>query len=187
MPSAEDTATIQAHMAGVDIVAKDAEQTWGVDRLPLLVDADLRARFYRQRVKWQEALTEAWESKMLTRDQLDAVITKSAAMQRAWLALIDAASTAGHRPIGAEVWEARLKDGSVAAIVQTNAEAAKVLADGRHVNVWTLEEVANVIDALPGALGMAKHVFPGAKFVTPQAAGDRSWRHQGDQIPFGDS
>lgn len=187
MPSAEDTATIQAHMDAVDVVVRQAETEWGVDRLPMLVDADLRARFYRQRVKWQEALTEAWESKMLTRDQLDAVITKSAAMQRAWLALIDAASTAGHRPIGAEVWEARLKDGSVAAIVQTNAEAAKVLADGRHVNVWTLEEVANVIDALPGTLGMAKHVFPGAKFVTPQAAGDRSWVKTGDAIPFGDS
>lgn len=187
MPSAEDCATLQAYLDGVDTTAKNAEAEWGVDRLPGLVDPELRARFYRQRVKWQEALTAAWDAKMLTRDMLDAVAQKSAAMQRAWAALEDAASVAGHRPIGAEVWEARLKDGSVAAVVRTNAEAAKVLADGRHLSVWTLAEIANVIDALPAALGMAKTVFPGAKFVAPAVGGDRSWARHGDQIPFGDS
>lgn len=187
MPSAEDCATLQAHLDGVDQVAKEAEAEWGVDRLPVLVDVELRAKFYRQRVKWMDAMQTAWGSKMLTRDQLDAVAGKSAAMQRAWGALVDAASVAGHRPIRAEVWEARLKDGSVVALVQTNAEAAKVLADGRHVQVYTLAEVANVIDALPEAIGLAKVVFPGAKFVVPEAAGDRTWLRHGDVIPFGDS
>lgn len=185
MPSAEDCATLQAHVHGVDAVAKAAEAEWGVERLPMLVDTDLRAKFYRQGAKWEEALRAAWGAKILTRDLLDAVAAKSAAMQRAWAALIDAASVAGHRPIRPEVWEARLKDGSVAAIVQTNAEAAHVLADGRHVNVWTLAEVANVIDALPDAIGQAKTVFPGAKFVAP--ANDRSWVRNGDAIPFGDA
>jgi hypothetical protein len=187
VPSAEDCATLQAHLDGVDHVAKEAEAEWGVDRLPMLVEAELRAKFYRQREKWREAMETAWGSKMLTRDQLDAAASKSAAMQRAWRALEVAATEAGHRSIRANVWEARLKDGSVVAVVQTNAEASKVLADGRHVNVYTMAEFANVIDALPEAIGMAKTVFPGAKFVVPEAAGDRTWLRQGDAIPFGDS
>lgn len=181
MPSPDDSATITAHMQGVDQTAREMEAKWGVGRLPLLVSDDLRAKFIRQADKWADALGTAWNSAMLTRDQLDAVIGKSAAMRRAWAALDAAAEEAGHRPITPWVWEAVLADGSVAAIVQTDAEAGKVIAEGRHVTVWTMREVANVIDAL-GVIKLAKSEFPGAKVQASRV--DRSWVRDGDPIPF---
>jgi hypothetical protein len=66
--------------------------------------------------------------------------------------------------------ETRLADGSVVAIVRTNAEAGKVIADGRHLRVFTMTEIANVIDALPELVLKAKETFPGAK-VSPRVGG----------------
>jgi len=180
MPSSEDCAALAAYIAGVDDFARIAETKWGMDRLPMLVTDDLRAKFNRQADLWSQAITEAHEARHLTRDQLQAVVARSAAMKRAWTALDIAAEEAGHRPVAPWVWEARLKDGTVAAIVQTNAEASHVIAEGRHVAVYTLEEVANVIDSL-GSLSIAKQIFPGAK-VRPQR--DTSWVRHGDPVPF---
>lgn len=183
MPSPDDQATLQAYFEGVDHARAEAEREWGAGRLPLLVDAEMRARFNRQQTRWSIAYQAAWEAKMLTRDQLEAVTSAAGGMQRAWTALAAAATEAGHRPIYPLIWETTLADGSVLAVVQTDAEASKVIADGRYVNVYTLREVANVIDALPAALQVAKVVFPGAKFV---GSSDRSWVWGGDPIPFGD-
>lgn len=185
MPSAEDCATLQALFDGVDGARKSAESEWGCDRLPLLVSDDLRGRFNRQKVRWSKALQEAWAAQFLSRDLLDAVTNAAGGMRRAYAALVTAATEAGHRPIQPWVWETRLADGTVAAVVQTNDEAAKVIADGRHMVVYTLEEVANVIDALPQALQLAKQAFPGSK-VQPrrEVEHDRSWVKEGDPIPF---
>ena len=80
------------------------------------------------------------------------------------------------RPIAPWVWEVLIpaSDGAatVAAIVQTNAEAGKVIADGRYLVVYTLAEIGNVLASLPDALKMAKQVFPGAWSV-PRAQGAR--------------
>jgi hypothetical protein len=176
MPSPDDCATLQAWFEGVDHARAEAEAEWGVGRLPLLVDAEMRAKFNRQQVRWSGALQEAWAAKMLTRDQLAAVQAAAGGMTRAWAALGVAATEAGHRPIFPDVWEARLADGSVAAVVRTDAEASKVIAEGRHVCVYTLSEVANLIDALPPALALAKVVFPGAKVLGDM---DRSWLKAG--------
>lgn len=183
MPSADDAATLQAHLEGVDHVAIEAERKWGFGRLPALVDADLRARFYRQAEKWQAAMADAWNAEVLTRVQLDTAIARSEAMKRAWAALDEAAEGAGARPVAPWVWEATLKDGTVIALVQTDVEASRVLADGRHVHVYTSREIANLIDALPSLLREAKQEFPGVK-VLPVV--DHSWVAKGDQIPFGD-
>jgi hypothetical protein len=182
MPSAEDCATLQAYFEGVDQARADAEAEWGVDRLPMLVDDELRAKFNRQKVRWSTVLQDAWASEVLSRDKLDAVRSAAGGMSRAYAALADAASIAGHRPLSAEVWETRLADGRVAAVVRTDDEARHVIASGRHLAVYTLAEVANIIDALPEALQIAKTEFPGAK-VLPREH-DRSWVRTGDEIPF---
>lgn len=180
----EDAATLQAHIEGVDHAAREAEREWGFGRLPLLVGDELRAKFRRQEVKWRDACQAAWTADVLTAAMLANVATHAGGMQRAWGALAAAASEAGHRPVMPHVWEARLKDGTVCAIVQTNAEASKVIAEGRAVAVWTLEDVANVIDSL-GALKDAKTYFPGAK-VQPARTVKADWEIDGDPIPFGE-
>lgn len=187
MPSSADCATLQAIFEGVDAARAAAEAEWGSERLPLLVDEELRIKLRKQQARWSVAYQAAWQSNMLTRDQLEAVQSAAGGMLRAWTALGAAASEAGHRPLNPEVWEARLSDGTVLAVVRTNDEAAHVVASGRAVAVYTLAEVANVIDALPAALQMAKVVFPGAKVTGhSMAPADRSWVEHGDEIPFGE-
>lgn len=179
--SSDDALTLKSHIDGVDAASREAEAEWGVERLPMLVDAELRAKFYRQEAKWRDALETAYSAPVLTRDMLEAVRASSAAMVRAYGALAAAASEAGHRPVRPEVWEIRLHDGTVGAFVQTNAEVAAARASGRYLQVFTLEEVANIIAALPPTLVKAHAVFEGAKFVAPR---DRSWVRHGDPIPF---
>lgn len=182
MPSPDDAITIKAHIDGVDAVAQEMETRWGVERLPLLVDADMRARFMRQCQKWRDALEEAFAAKMLTRDQMDRVKSSSAAMERAWRALDGAATNAGGKPISAETWECVLADGSLAVIVRTNAEAGHVIREDRKTNVWTLDEVARAIDHLPEMVRAAKETFPGAQVTALRER--RGGVKLDDPIPF---
>lgn len=185
MPSPEDCATLQALFEGVDGMRRTVEREWGAERLPLLVDDELRARFRRQQAKWSAAYQTAWEMDVLTRDALEAVEVQAGGLRRAWSALAAAASEAGHRPLTPWVWEIMLGDGSVAALVQTGDEADKAVANGRYVAVYTMAEIGNVLSTLlPESLQAAKVVFPGARFV---GSGDMGWVKGGDEVPFGDA
>lgn len=152
MPSPEDATTLKAYYDGVDHVAREMENKWGVGRLPLLVDGELRAKFERQGLRFNTALEQAWQSEFLTRDMLDGVAKAAGGMERAWKALDDAAKASGAKPIDPDVWEAVLRDGSIVAVVRTNAEAGAVLREGRQLSVWTMEEVARAIELMPEML-----------------------------------
>lgn len=181
----EDHATLSALIKGVDRQARQAETKWGVDRLPRLVDTDLLAKFERQRAKWRFALETAYDAKTITADMMEAAKSSSAAMERAWAALDQAASAAGHGELSPDVWEVPLAGGKVAAIVRTTAEAVVVTQAGRFVSVYTLDEVGHVIDALPSILTQAKVEFPGAVIVESRTTrADRSWIKTGDELPF---
>jgi hypothetical protein len=183
MPSSSDAATLQALWETVDAARADAEITWGAERLPLLVPEDMRVRFHRQRDRVRRDLETAWAAPQVTGPMIDAARAACAGMVRAYAALAAAAAEAGHRPLSVEVWETRLSDGTVVAVTRTNDEAAKVVHEGRYVVVYTLAEVANVIQALPDALQMAKAVWPGAKVLPPSEAGPFDVQ-RGDPIPF---
>lgn len=188
MPSPEDCPALLAYFEGLEETRREVEAKWGVGRVELLAGDDLRAKWRRQQATWRAAYEAAWDAPFLTRDLLQAVTDKAAAMRRGYAALDAAAEEAGHRPIAPWVWEVLLPHGEVAAIVQTNAEASKVIADGRYLVVYTLQEIGNVLAALPDALQLAKQVFPGAKFIAPRIRdemGAGPWRPAGDEIPFG--
>jgi hypothetical protein len=180
MPSYEDQATLQAYALGVDQAARDAEARWGAGRLPLIVGDELRARFMRQQAKWYAAHETAWAARIVTGPMLAEVAAHAAALRRAWQALEAEATANGHEPKDPDVWEVVLGDGTVAAFVQTNADASKVLASGRHLAVYTLDEVARIIDALPASLSCAKVAFKGAAIVSSVGPIGR----HGDPIPF---
>jgi hypothetical protein len=156
----EDAATLQAMIEGVDNEAKTHERTWGLDRLPSLVDDGLRARFYRQQAKWSAAIDDAYETQTcpLTHIQLET--------------------------ISADVWEMRLSDGSKAALVRSVAEAGHLLTtgrdDGRYVAVWTLDEIVNVI-----AVNVERAILKAKVVSASLPKVDRSWVREGDAIPFG--
>ncbi|WP_374453800.1 hypothetical protein [Phenylobacterium sp.] len=181
MPNANDCAELQALFEGVDGARKAVEMEWGAERLPLLVGDEWRTKFRKQQAKWSALLQDAWQAERITGDQMQAVRSAAGGMVRGYAKLAEVAVEAGHRPIFPDVWEFPLEDGSVAAFVRSNDEAAKVIADGRYLQVYTLAEVATLINTLvPESLQLAKVVFPGAKFTST----DRSWVKDGDEIPF---
>jgi hypothetical protein len=182
--SSEDAAKLVGFFEAADGARTEAEKKWGTGRLELLcglISPVLMARFRGQQRRWREALESCWKSDFLSRDALTLVEQKTMAMQRGWLALDATAEEAGHRPVAPWVWEIRLADGSVCALVQTDAEAGKVIAEGRHVHVYTAAEVGNLIDLIPEALQLAKTVFPGAKLLPPDP-----YRRNPDPIPWDD-
>jgi hypothetical protein len=181
MPTAEDAATLQAYAAGVDEVARKMERKWGLDRLPMLVDDELRAKFWRQHVKWYDTLAYCWGEKTLTRAEIDEAIARCEAMKRAWLVLDAQAVAGGHSPQAEGVYEVRLKNGSVAALCVSTAAASQAIHDGRWMTVWTLEEIGNVIDVMPELIRQAKHEWPGITVLPCKRAPIPEFN---DGIPF---
>ena len=187
MPSPEDCGTLTGYFEAVEAARVEVETTYGAGRAERLAakdHPDLLAKFRRQQATWSAAYQAAWSAPYLTANLLETVQLKSAAMRRGWQALADHAEANGHRAIAPWVWEVRLADGSVAALVQTDAEVAKVIAEGRHVSVYTPDEIGHLIDAIPGALQMAKAAWPGAKFTRTKLNSGPAWDDEGDEIPF---
>ena len=148
-----------AYMAGraaldeADALEVELELKWGRDRLQLLVSTELREKFQRQRYLTNQA---RWHG------QLVDVQREADRMAKAWRALDKAATAAGAPVLDPAIWEVTLEDGTVATLVREPQLANKVLADGRRLNVYTLDEIANMISAFP-ELVKAKQTFPGAK------------------------
>jgi hypothetical protein len=140
----------QALTDGLDATVDQLERKWGIGRLRLLVDDDLRARFDEQKRRLSYALADADE---------DAIAVQTSGMRSGWLALDEAATAAGAQPLAPEVWEAQLSDGTVCAVVRTEAEARHVCRD---VEVYTLAEVAQLIEKLGADIRKVKITFPGA-------------------------
>lgn len=190
MPSATDAAELKALFEGVDAARREVEIVWGAERLPIIVGTEWRTKLRKQQRRFSEALQVAWSAERLTGEQMQDVRARAAAMCRAWPKLAEVAAEAGHRPLKPDVFGERiLPDGSVAVFVRDNDSAASVLAEGRQVAVYTLDELASLIGQLiPESLQLAKIHFPGAKFTSAATLGDApEWTDQGDDIPFGEA
>jgi hypothetical protein len=184
MPSPADAVTLKGYFDAADAARCAAERQWGCGRLELLASPDLLARFRRQQQTWRETLQRAWEMDPVSADALTLVSQKTQSMIRGWDALEAHAAEAGHRHVAPWVWEARLADGSIAAVVQTNAEVACVIAEGRYLKVFTLAEVAALIDATPDAFRPP----PITEFRGVLAPSRRAYTEDipfDDPIPFG--
>ena len=83
-------------------------------------------------------------------------------MANAWKALDKAAEENGSQILDPAIWEVCLDDGTVATILREPQLANRILAEGRKINVYTLEEIANIISAFP-EICKAKLHFPGAE------------------------
>ena len=142
----------QVSIGEADRLASEMEQVWGVGRLRLLVSPELREKFDRQRYLFNQAI---WHG------DLEAVRTQSARMIAAWVALDKFAVGADEPSLSPEIWEVRLEDGTVAAIVRSPEEARAVVADGRAVAVYTLDEIGRILSH-HSAVTEAKLTFPGA-------------------------
>jgi hypothetical protein len=145
----------QALIDGVDQVAIAMEERWGAGRLRLLVSAELRERFDRQRYLFNRSI---WHG------DLESIRRESSRMVTAWQALSRAAEVNGAAPLSPSIWEVTLEDGTVAAIVKTREEAKAVMPEGRKVVVYTLDELGRLLSNYR-AVTEVKTTFPGATVV----------------------
>jgi hypothetical protein len=143
----------QASIDVADHVATEMERKWGCGRLRLLVLAELTERFDRQRYLFNQSV---WHG------DLEMVRREAIRMCAAWRKLDQAATAADAKPLSPQVWELTLADGTVAAIVPDNAHAHAVIAQGRKLAVYTLDEIGRMLDDYR-AVTSAKLTFPGAE------------------------
>ena len=173
-PMAPPELVIKAILDGVDAIARQMEGKWGVGRLRLLVGDALRIKFDAQKAKLDAAIAT---------DEEAYIRAQAEGMRRAWLALDRAATESGAQPLAPEVWECVLPaSGEVVSIVRTEAEAHHV---ARESEVWTLAEIAVLIERLGDDVRQVKRTFPGSAVVEVR---DRDpppidWE-KGDDPPF---
>jgi len=142
----------QAAIDGADHEAITQENKWGAGRLRLLVSADLRERFDKQRFLFNSAV---WHGDLaeLQREAQRMVI--------AWRALDRAAEAAGARELDPLIWETTMSDGTVLALIRTFHELRGISDTGRRVVSYTLEEVARILEHYR-EITEAKAIIPGA-------------------------
>jgi hypothetical protein len=146
----------RAYIDEADLMAAQMEARWGAGRLRLLVPPEMREKFDRQRYLLNAAI---WHGDLV------AVRREAKRMVTAWLTLDKAAMAAGKAALSPLVWEVVLADGTVAAIVPSDEHVRAVVAEGRAVAVYTLDEIARLLSAYPN-IAKAKLTFPGAEVTT---------------------
>lgn len=176
-PRGEVVGEMVALRNNLEAVARQMERKWGKARLQALVPDELCQRFYRQLAKVRAAAAE-------NDDQASIVETRK--MIGAWHYLDREAERLGAEPLHPMVWETALSDGTVIAIVHDHDDEFAMLADqqGREMRVYTIGEIARLIEANPVELAI-KEKFPGAKIVEPFLSSlDPMFWERGDEIPF---
>jgi len=156
-----------------DKTVSDYQSRWGIDRLPDLVGPELRERFELQCDKLNKAIRES------NVDEVEKLVPVSC---RAYAALEKAAREAGEKELTGEAWEAPIPSGGVLCITRSDYEAVKVAKERPDAVVWSVEEVARVIDAYDAAklMSLVKAKMPDAIFSGVQAKDGKL----DDAIPF---
>ena len=155
-------------MKNLDTVSRSMEMKWGVDRLPRLVSEILRIKFDQQR----NLLNEAIKSNDAAR-----IAKQSEGMRRAWIALDQAATADGHRPLPEAVWTAKHKSGDIVTVFRDDAQLVDIAAAGGVS--FTLEEL---VELIPADVLVAKREFHGIKVVDVR---DKTKDEDlNDEIPF---
>ncbi len=163
----------------VDIIARDIELYWGVDKLRLFVSPELRAKFDRQRYLLNHVLHSG---------EVGDVVRECRRSIAAWRACDAAARAAGALPLHPAVWECATRDGEVIALCRTPDDAQAYRADGRQVRVVTLDEVAALLSgSLADRAGRAVSgvtVTPACRTVIDPLLDVESAWPLDDPIPF---
>lgn len=132
---------MQRWIQKLDTVCNEYESRWGVSRLQTLVPYDLAQ-------KWK-AQTEKLNAAIMSSNLYDMPELVEGTI-RGYAALEAAAIAQGHKPHDAPLcWTTALGSGKTLAIVRHNKDAsllADLKRDHPDVVVWTLEEIANIIE-----------------------------------------
>ena len=139
----------------VDQRGRELDQHWGIGRLPMLVPIEWAERFHAQHKLFNAAV---WEFDLkLVRQHGDAML-------RAYDKLDQLAREAKGEPLPVDQWEFETDFGLVI-LVRDLRDTGRAQRHGRQAQVWSLDEIANVIRCHP-ILAAAKDAFPGAQVVS---------------------
>ena len=159
-----------------DFEVSEIEAEWGIDRLPDLVDMELRDRFNRQMQKLNDAIRA---------DDGHEVKRQVVVTLKGYAKLIEVATANGHKPLTGEAWEAQVDDGSIVCITRNPDEACKAARERKGVTVYSVDEVARIItmwqrDNVDGMVAATKAAFEGAQV----AAARYKDEVKDDELPF---
>lgn len=171
----------QIALEQLDEVAHQAELRWGVGRLPRLVPVDLAERFWRQKEKLDQAITEEATGGSIANTEHEA-----GRMLNAWRALDATAEAAGALELDPGRLEARLPDGRLLVVCGDPVDARQIVGDNREAVVWSMEEIARVLWQFE-MVNDAKRVWPGATVEQVRVEPERvkppvDWKN-GDELP----
>ena len=147
--------TGQAWVDELTLCVEGMEHKWGAGRLRLMVGPELREKFDRQRYLTNQAV---WHG------GLEDVKAQCRRMINGWRALDKAASDAGLERCATEAWEVAGASGLVHVIVRTIDDAKDYKMGRQNACVYTLAEVAVILDALSPVEAL-KSAFPAAEVV----------------------
>lgn len=167
---------VQSALVDYDRVASEFERKWGVDRLPELVDADLRERF------WQ---TVHRLNLAIDKNDPDEVRRHADAAARGWHALDRAALAAGALPPSGEGWDAPIDETRVLRVCRTIEDACVSQRERPDVVAVSVEEVARIWKVWDerDILAQAKQAFPGAEILEARVKSGGKEKLD-DEIPF---
>ncbi len=163
----------------VDGWSREMDRKWGPGRLEAVCpDPGLRQRFQSQREKFNRAV---WEE-----DDVRGLEAHGLGMIYGYQALDQAATAAGIAPLDhSAVVEGRRADGVVIAIVPSNADYPRAIQAGRAVEVWTIDQVIELIERslskdATATIAAAAKAFGGVKVESIEFKNEEL----DDEIPF---
>ena len=136
-PSERDADKCRAALATYDAEVRSRDVRWGVDRLPLLVEAELRDRFWAQMDLLNAAIAKG--SGVEVEEAVAATVRGVQALERR-------AIERGAEPVSGEVWEETTPQGAVIAVCRDASEIAKIRDDGRIDRIYTMAEIAAIVE-----------------------------------------
>ena len=169
-------AKVQSALVDYDRVASEIERKWGIDRLPELVNAELRERFWEAVHRLNVAIDK---------NDPEEVRRHADAAARGWYALDRAASAAGALPPSGEGWDARIDETRILRVCRTIADACVSQRERPDVVAVSVEEIARLWKVWDerDIVATAKQLFPGSEILEArEKSGGKGALN--DEIPF---
>jgi hypothetical protein len=147
--------TGQSWIDELTLCVERMEHKWGAGRLRLLVGAELRDKFDRQRYLTNQAVFHG---------ALEDLRTQCKRMINGWTALDKAADEMGMERCPPEAWDVVGESGIVHVIVRTIDDAKDYRMGRKNVCVYSMDELAIILDA-QSPLEAIKSAFEDAEVV----------------------
>lgn len=148
-------------LAPFDRAMNDAEEKWGIDRLPELVSIETAEKWGSAMAKLNAAISEA---------NPDEIKARVGVCLRGLAALEAEAIAAGHQPKPAEVWEYEF-EGRIFAVIKEGKDHKTLGPHFEGRRIYTMREVAIALNHLDQRLFAAvKDQFPDSKLIALRKA-----------------